>query len=175
MLEVGGDGIHLDANWCWQAAIQFYLRLGYWVRNWKHSLVLMRSQNLRPYRVEIEGRRATFSAQTNKGTWTPLLDAEHRGNTLGWFEGDALKTRSEELGAEQYLAPGTFALHLALSGWPLIRSADDWARRYDWSDMGMPEGLAYKIAVFEAVDRERGFEVRTLRIPGLDYTAAVDS
>jgi hypothetical protein len=35
--------------------------------------------------------------------------------------------------------------------------------------MGMPEGLAYKIAVFEAVDRERGYDVRCPRIPGLDY------
>jgi len=35
--------------------------------------------------------------------------------------------------------------------------------------MGMPEGLAYKIAVFEAVDREHGYDVRTPRIPGLDY------
>lgn len=36
-------------------------------------------------------------------------------------------------------------------------------------DAGEPEGLAYKIEVFEAVDRDRGFDVRTPRIPGLQY------
>ena len=41
--------------------------------------------------------------------------------------------------------------------------------------MGMPEGLAYKIAVFEAIDRERRFDVRAPRIPGLDYSVGVDS
>jgi ribosomal protein S18 acetylase RimI-like enzyme len=174
-LQAGGQGLYLDTNWSWQPAVQFYLRLGLWVRNWKHSLLLMRSQSLCEYRVGVENERATFSAQANDGTWTPLFDAEHRGDTLGWFERDAVKTRSEELAAEHYLAPGTFALHLALRGWPLVRSVDDWARRYDWCDMGMPEGLAYKIAVFEAIDRERRFDVRAPRIPGLDYSVGVDS
>mgnify|MGYP001570395305 CR=1 FL=1 len=40
------------------------------------------------------------------------------------------------------------------------------------SDIGMPEGLAYKVAVFESIDRERGYDVRAPRIPGLDDDAA---
>jgi hypothetical protein len=37
--------------------------------------------------------------------------------------------------------------------------------------MGMPEGLAYKIAVFEGVARQNGYDVKTPRISGLDYGA----
>lgn len=64
---------------------------------------------------------------------------------------------------------GPHALHLALAGWPLIRSEETWEHRHDWSDAGEPEGLAYKIEIFEAMDRQRGFEVRTPRIPALRY------
>ena len=53
--------------------------------------------------------------------------------------------------------------------WPLTRSAQLWEERYASSDCGDPEGLAYKIEVFEAVDRRYGFEVHTPRIPGLAY------
>jgi hypothetical protein len=67
------------------------------------------------------------------------------------------------------LRSGTFALHLALAGWPLVRSEEAWEHRYHWSDGGEPEGLAYKIEIFEAVFRERGFEIRTPRLPGLKY------
>jgi hypothetical protein len=69
-------------------------------------------------------------------------------------------------------APATFALNLALAGWPLIRSEELWERRLDWSDMGQPEGLALKIAIFEAIDRAEHYDVRTPRIPGLDYRMA---
>jgi hypothetical protein len=67
------------------------------------------------------------------------------------------------------LRSGTFALHLALAGWPLVRSEEAWERRHSWSDSGEPEGLAYKIEIFEAIFRERGFEIRTPRLPGLKY------
>ena len=149
--------------------MRFYLRLGFWVRNWKHSLVLMRSRELLPYRVEVDARRATLSVQMAEDTWTPIIDADNCGDSLGWFERVAFGSPTDDFSPVQYLAPGTFALHLALRGWPLVRSADHWAERHRWCDMGMPEGLAYKIAVFEAVDRERGYDVRTPRIPGLDY------
>jgi hypothetical protein len=79
-------------------------------------------------------------------------------------------TASESLPRElSHCIPGTFALHLALAGWPLIRSKENWERSWHWSDAGEPEGLACKIEVFEAVSRERGFDVRTPRIPGLQY------
>jgi hypothetical protein len=56
----------------------------------------------------------------------------------------------------------------------LVRSEENWERRWHWSDSGEPEGLAYKIAIFEAVCRERGFDVRTPRIPGIPYRDLVN-
>lgn len=70
-----------------------------------------------------------------------------------------------------HLSTGTIALALAVRGWPLIRSDELWAKRWNWSDCGQPEGLAAKIEVFEAVDRRDGFEVRTPRIARIPYRA----
>ena len=61
-----------------------------------------------------------------------------------------------------------FALHLALAGWPLIRSDQLW-REHRYADGGPPEALAYKIEVFEAVARRYGFVAPTPRIPGIAY------
>lgn len=167
----GANGLRIETSWCWQPAVRFYLGRGLWVRNWKHSLVFIRSTGLCPYRVDIAGPRASFSVLTT-GTWTPLIEAEHRGASLGWTELAAYSSLDQSRFVLHHLAPGTFALHLAASGWPLVRSTHEWRRRHQWSDMGMPEGLAYKIAVFESIDRERGYDVRAPRIPGLDYDAA---
>lgn len=123
-----------------------------------------RAPALPPYRVEISESQARFLIQQD-AQWRTVVTARHLGDRLGW-EPDGLDQQPREASR---CIPGTFALHLALAGWPLIRSEETWARRYDWSDAGQPEGLAYKIEVFEAVDRERGFEVRTPRIPGLQY------
>lgn len=168
VLDVGADGLRIATSWCWQPAVRLYARAGLWVRNWKHSLVFARHEDLWPYRVEIEGTRATFSVLAD-GTWTSLLQAQNGGTLLRWTELPAYSALLEPYSRASVLAPGTFALHLALDGWPLVRSAELWERRYGWSDLGMPEGLGYKIAVFEAIDREHGFDVRTPRIPGLDY------
>jgi GNAT superfamily N-acetyltransferase len=172
VVAAGANGIRLETSWCWQAAVRYYLRLGFWLRNWKHSLLFVRMPHLCPYRVDIDGARARFSLQLD-GTWTPWIEADDRGTSLGWKEIATSSLADDSLRAVRHVAAAsTFALHLAVHGWPLIRSPDLWERRYDWCDSGMPEGLACKIAVFEAVARERGYDVRTPRIPGLDYDAA---
>ncbi|MBI3046717.1 MAG: GNAT family N-acetyltransferase, partial [Acidobacteria bacterium] len=56
----GATGLRLETSWSWQAAVRFYLALGFWVRNWKHALAFMRSTALCPYRVEMHGMQATF-------------------------------------------------------------------------------------------------------------------
>jgi hypothetical protein len=70
----------------------------------------------------------------------------------------------------QFHARSTFAVALAVHGWPLLRAGDDIddAAVYD---AGGPSVLAYKIGMFEALDRASGFDVRTPRIPGLPYDA----
>jgi ribosomal protein S18 acetylase RimI-like enzyme len=160
----GAGGIRLDTHWTWQPAVRFYARIGMWVWMWKHNLVFTWQPELPLYRVEIDGAEARFLIQ-QEDRWRVAVVARNLGDRLGW-EDDALPRQSLELSRS---IPGTFAVHLALAGWPLARSEETWERRYHWSDAGEPEGLAYKIEIFEAVSRERGFDVRTPRIPGLQY------
>lgn len=163
-IENGAGGILLDASWTWQPSVRFYVRIGMWVRMWKHNLVFTWQPKLPPYRVEIGESEARFLIQQDD-QWRALVTARNLGDRLGWEPADF-----ENLPIEMsHSIPGTFALHLALAGWPLIRSDETWENRYNWSDAGQPEGLACKIEIFEAVDRERGFDVRTPRIPGLQY------
>jgi len=163
-LDSGGGGVRLDTSWSWQPSVRFYTRVGMWVRMWKHCLVFTWQPELPPYRVEIGDAEARFLIEQD-GQWRVMVTARHLGDRLGW-EPAGLEHQSREI---RHCVPGTFALHLALKGWPLIRSEEAWEKRYHWSDAGEPEGLAYKIEVFEAVDRDRGFDVRTPRIPGLQY------
>jgi len=162
----GARGIRLDTHWTWQPAVRFYARIGMWVWMWKHDLVFTWQPELPPYRVEFDGSRARFLIQQD-GRWRAVVAASHLGDRLGW--------EAEDLPCEPFelprCIPGTFAIQLALAGWPLVRSEETWAQRHYCSDAGDPEGLAYKIEIFEAVARERGFDVRTPRIPGIRYRA----
>lgn len=160
----GAGGLRLDTNWTWQPAVRFYARIGMWVWMWKHNLVFTWQEQLPPYRVEIGESQARFLIEQDGG-WRAVVTARNLGDRLGWDDDD-LPPKPIEM---SHCVPGTFAVHLALAGWPLVRSEETWARRYHWSDAGDPEGLAYKIEIFEAVFRERGYEIRTPRIPGLQY------
>jgi ribosomal protein S18 acetylase RimI-like enzyme len=163
-IENGAGGIRLDSNWTWQPSVRFYARIGMWVWMWKHNLVFTWQPGLPAYRVEIEETEARFLIRQGD-RWHTAVTARNLGDRLGWEQGD-LENQPIEM---VHCVPGTFALHLALAGWPLIRSEETWERRYDWSDAGEPEGLAYKIEIFEAVAREDGLEVRSPRIPGIQY------
>src|SRR5262249_7512388 len=100
----------------------------------------------------------------------PLITARRRGERLEWIGSEQWAAMKESDRWDiHHSAPATFALALALRGWPLIRSGEHWAKRPGWSDMGEPEGLAYKIEIFEAIDRREGFQVRCPVIPGLGY------
>ncbi len=162
----GAAGLRLDANWTWQPAVRFYARIGMWVSSWKHNLVFTWQQGLPPYRVEIDGDQACFLIRQDE-RWRTAVTARNLGNRLCWETEDREDRAARDLAS--WCIPGTLAVHLALAGWPLVRSEENWAARYNWSDAGEPEGLAYKIEIFEAVARQRGFIPRTPRIPGLQY------
>lgn len=68
----------------------------------------------------------------------------------------------------RFHARSTFAVALAVNRWPLLRAGLDEVAGYD---VGGPDVLARKIAIFEFLDRRNGFDVRTPRIPGLPYEA----
>jgi len=162
------SGLRISTNWSWQPAVHFYARQGYWILHWKDSLLFTSRRTLPRYRVEFAGRAACFSIERD-GSWRTILEAKNDGERLGWTEPPEYHAIRESLPDAYWHAPGTFAIHLALAGWPLIRSQESWEERYKWMDAGMPEGLAHKITVFETFDREQGYFVRTPRIPGLEY------
>lgn len=165
-VDHGADGIRLDTKWTWQPAVRFYARIGMWVRMWKHSLVFVRRPDLPDYLVRFDDDSHAGFFVGRDPDWEPMIAAERGGKHLGWKESPQFVALYDEDFELAHCIPGTFAVHLALAGWPLVRSNAMWKRRYSWSDAGYPEGLAYKIGVFEEIDRRRGFEVRTPPRPG---------
>jgi len=130
---------------------------------------MMWAPDLPAYQVEIETSRAWFRVEDGPGS-EPWFEAEPHGDRLGWRELPAYRALAQDKNPPEawYDAVGTFALHLALAGWPLIRSAELWRERR-YADAGPPEALAYKIEVFEAIARRDGFVVKTPRIPQVAY------
>ncbi len=168
VVRAGAVGLRVPTSWTWQAAVRFYLTRRLWVRNWKHQLVFTSNSELPDWTIEIGEAEARFGI-AGDDSGQPLIVAARDGDRLGWRElagMGALRAVRSEVAHE---APGTFALALAVEGWPLVRSDEHWARRRNHSDGGEPEGLAYKIEIFEAVERRYGFAIRTPRIPGLAY------
>jgi GNAT superfamily N-acetyltransferase len=168
MADLGLDGLRVPTWWTWQPAVRRYLGLGMWVHNWKHELVFAWRRGQRDHRIAVDEREATFSLARD-GDAELLITARRDGDRLGWMESPRLAELIASGSREARDAPGTFALALALRGWPLIRSAEHWNDRHGWSDCGDPEGLAYKIEIFEAIDRRHGFQICTPRLPGIAY------
>jgi GNAT superfamily N-acetyltransferase len=152
----GLAGLRLETHWTWQTSLRWYLRRGWWIRNWKHAIALTRRSDWPAYEVRFDGDDATFGLDGSV-----LLRARRTGRRL------TLTSSSKH----DLHATATFAAHLACAGWPLVRSERDWQQRWHSSDVGGPEGLAVKIAAFERHATEQGWRVDTPRIPGLDYDA----
>jgi hypothetical protein len=165
-LAGGLSGIRLSTAWSWQRAVRAYLSYGMWVWGWKRSLDFIRRSELPPWSIALDGDVARFVVR-EASTWRTLIEAHRDGARLEWRE-PGLQGEREEL---DFLAPGTFAVALAVRGLPLITSDDAWRAELDrgFSDCGGPEGLALKIRRFEAWDRKHGWQTPAPRIPGLDY------
>ncbi|GAB3277773.1 hypothetical protein GCM10027589_03670 [Actinocorallia lasiicapitis] len=166
-VAAGLDGICLDTDWVWQRAVTYYLDLGMWATAWKHGLTFARAGRLPPYRVIDAEGALTFEIPDG-----PLLVARRQGDSLSLTETplhrrlQAARPRS----ALPIYALTTFSVHLAVRGHPLIRSPEHWAEARAHCDLGAPEGLAYKIRVFERIAADDGWSVRTPTIPGLPTT-----
>ncbi len=169
----GVPGVRVQTCWAWQPAVRFYLGLRMWVAGWTDALVFTWRRGLPAHDIEIGEREATFAVVVD-GRKEHLIRASVEGDRLEWVESPRMDAYRGEPSDVAYLGPGTFAVALATRGFPLVRSEGLWRERHRSSDVGEPEGLAYKIELFEAVDRSFGFDVRTPRIPGLLYRAYED-
>lgn len=158
-------GIRLGTGWIWQKSLRFYLTRRFWVVSWKHDIQLVREPDLPERRFEIRDECARLDVLRADG-WGTLLAATRESDRLV-VDTSIVDPERDAIELMHY-AVGTFAMLLALHGWPLVRSREQWACRWRWSDCGEPEGLAYKIGIFEGVAREAGWVVQAPRIAGLD-------
>jgi GNAT superfamily N-acetyltransferase len=164
--DLGLFDVRLSTSWCVPDAARLYMRLGMWVTGWKRDISLSYRAGYPTWQVEFHGDQATFQVGEDR---VPMIVAVRRGTRLEWNELPAL--HHDDNRAFCFYTAGTFALALALDGWPLIRTEERWQEqlRQGFSDVGGPEGLALKIRFFEAWARENGWRVTSPRIPGLDY------
>jgi hypothetical protein len=168
-VAAGFIGIRVATHWTWQAAVRRYLfRYGMWAWSFKRSVDFVWARDLPPHTITIDDRTARFAVDRDDHT-IELLAASRDGDVLVWNELPAMASTKLN-GNLVFHARSTFAVALASHGWPLLRAGDDLDRAAG-SDIGGPDVLARKIAIFEALDRRSGFDVRVPRIPGLPYEA----
>jgi hypothetical protein len=168
-LAAGYAGIRVATYWTWQAAVRRYLlRYGMWTRSFKRSIEFVWASDLPSHAITVGDRTARFEVAHGART-LELITASREGDLLGWNELPAM-TSGELEGEVVFHARSTFAVALAVHGWPLLRAGDDLGEAGIY-DIGGPDVLAYKIAMFEFFDRQSGFDVRVPHIPGLPYEA----
>jgi hypothetical protein len=167
-MSAGFAGIRVATYWTWQAAVRRYLfRHGMWVRNFKRSIDFMWA-GLPPHTITVDDHTARFAVEHDPHA-LELITASRDGERLIWNESAAM-TSSDLARRVPSHARSTFAVALAVHGWPLLRAGDDLDDAAVYV-AGGPDVLAHKIGIFEALDRRSGFDVRTPRIPGLPYDA----
>ena len=169
-LQPEGLGFRLETSWCWRKTVDFYVRFGLWVAMWKRELMLCWAPRTPPPIVEIGASQASLSVSV-EGERVTLLRASRAGDRLTLDYPREELSKDPRLGDAPWRASSTLALHLALAGWPLLRSEGDWERSR-WADGGPPEALAYRIAAWEAWSARRGWLITAPRIPGLPYESA---
>jgi len=154
-----GLGLRLTTQWTWGPAVRFWLRQGFWVLHWKRSLCLTRSLDTSAPVFATTGRTATLSV-VQGGNPVVLMRAWSRAGRLCWRPCVPLSGLAPEdpLRPVAHAVQSTFALFLAMAGWPLVRSAQK-AATLAVADGGAPEGLARAIAINEAEDRAQGWRV----------------
>lgn len=160
-------GLRLDTSWCWQRAVRFYVDLGLWVYMWKRDLTLYWAPRTPPPRIEVGDGTASLSVRVGD-TQVTLARARRQGDVLEFEEPKSTFEQEEGIEDAYWHATSTLSLSLAIRGWPLIRSREEWERSY-YADGGPPEALAYKISIWEAWAKKQGWVVLTPRIPGLVY------
>jgi hypothetical protein len=168
-VAAGFAGIRINTHWTWQAAVRRYVfRYGMWAWSFKRSLDFVWASDLPPHAITVDDHTAHFAVDQD-GSSHELLTASRDGDLLVWNELPAM-TSPELRDDVRFHARSTFAVALAVHGWPLLRAGDD-IDDVAGCDIGGPAVLARRIAIFDYLDRRSGFDVRAPRIPGLPYEA----
>ncbi|MDV9178169.1 GNAT family N-acetyltransferase [Streptomyces sp. W16] len=157
-------GFRLATYWTWQRTVRYYLGRGLWVTSWKDALGLARLSYLPRYEVRESEGELVFLASPGDDSGAdlaPLLVAGDTDGRLVLRETEQYRHLPDRLDAVRRYARSTLALHLAVRGRPLVRGEEERDRAHRSCDIGEPEGLAYKIGVFERVAREEGWRVDT--------------
>ena len=162
----GAGGLSVSTCWTWQSAVRFYLALRMWVESWPDALVFVWRDPRSSWSAEVGEHTARFDVLYD-GQCEFSIGARRRGDRLELEP--PLVASSPATAALAAQALQTFAVVLAVNAWPLIRSDQAWAERRRSSDRGAPEGLAYKLEMFEALERRAGLTLKTPRIPGILY------
>lgn len=163
-----GHSLRLDTSWCWQPAVRFYVAAGMWLYMWKRDLTFAWYPDTPRPMIEVGDELATVSVEV-EGERVMLARARREGGSLV-MEAQPDLGKDRRLGEAYWLATTNLALGIALRGWPLVRSREEWdARRH--ADGGAPEALAHKIQIWEAWANHRGWPPKTPRIPDLYYPA----
>lgn len=160
-------GLRLETSWCWQRAVRFYLASGMWIYMWKRDLTFCWDAGTPKPQIDIGDSTASLSVSVGQED-VVLARAQRRGEALVLEAPPPALAKDDRLGDAYWLSTSTLALALALHGWPLVRSQEDWTRSY-FADAGAPESLAYKITLWEAWAAKQGWTVQTPRIPGVQY------
>jgi GNAT superfamily N-acetyltransferase len=162
-----GFGLRLETSWCWQGAVRFYLASGMWLYMWKRDLTFCWEAATPGPQIDVGDDTARLAVSLGQESLV-LARAHRRGDALALEEPAAELAKDDRIGDAFWYSRSTLALALALHGWPLIRSQEDWKRCY-FADAGAPESLAYKITIWEAWAAKHAWTVQTPRIPGLQY------
>lgn len=166
VVAAGHAGIRVATHWTWQAAVRRYLlRYRMWAWSFKRSIDFTWATDLPPHVISVGDRHARFAVE-HAGEELTVLTATHDGAWLTMIEDEGATSRAAD--GLRFYARSTFAVALALHGWPLLASTSEFDEAAG-GDIGGPPVLARKITIFEGLDRKHGFTVRTPRIPGLPY------
>lgn len=154
MSKRSGAGLRLDTSWLWQKNVRFYLQRGFRVYDWKRSIGFILNPQAPKWTFEVSDEEARFLVSNE-----PLWIARRKGDRLELEQG-------KEPEQKDPYALSTFAVLLALEGWPLVCDESSWIHRHASADAGHPAGLAEKIGLFEEFATEAGWVIATPEIPG---------
>ena len=163
-----GLGLRLDTSWTWQRTVRFYMNDGMWLYMWKRDLSFTWDPRTPPPTIVVGDTDAHLCVSLAGGTVT-LASARRIGNSLQFHErGDETLAKENRIGEAYWQASSTLALAIALRGWPLIRSQEEYDRCYYAATAVRPRPLRTDRAL-GSVGPQARLERQTRRIPGLEY------